>query len=61
MNDYELMIETASNISYSNFPHTRKGYEAALHRIEKNKSNLIAATIVSNRDGKVYDFSENKS
>jgi hypothetical protein len=52
--NYELELETATNIQFKNFPHTREGLLAALSIIEKNKSTIIVATIVSSRDGIVF-------
>jgi hypothetical protein len=51
---YELELETATNIQFKNFPHTREGLLAALSIIEKNKSIVISAIIVSSRDGEVF-------
>ena len=51
---YELELETATNIQFRNFSHDRDGLMEALSIIEKNKLTLIAATIVSSRDGVVF-------
>lgn len=47
--------------SFSNYPHTRKGLEKALDRVdrERSKDGFQSAKIVSDRDGEVFalDFS----
>lgn len=54
--NYELELETATNIRFKNFPHTREGLSEALSIIEKNKSTIIVAKITSSRDGIVVTF-----
>ena len=54
--NYELELETATNIQFKNFSHDRKGLTEALSIIEKNKLVIIAATITSSRDGIIYTF-----
>jgi hypothetical protein len=53
---YELELEIATNIQFKNFSHDREGLTAALNIIEQNKSIIVAATIISSRDGVVYTF-----
>ena len=53
---YELILETATCLSYSNFAHTREGLTAAFIRIseERVKEGFLSAKIVSDRDGDVF-------
>jgi hypothetical protein len=53
---YELILETATCLSFSVFPHDRKGLTAAFDRVnlERNKDGFLSAKIVSDRDGDVF-------
>jgi hypothetical protein len=58
---YELILETATCLSYSNFAHTREGLTAAFVRIseERVKEGFLSAKIVSDRDGDVFSIDNN--
>ncbi len=58
---YELILETATCLSFSVFPHDRKGLTAAFDRVnlERNKDGFLSAKIVSDRDGEVFALDNN--
>ena len=58
---YELILETATCLSFSVFPHDRKGLIAAFDRVneERNKDGFQSAKIVSDRDGEVFALDNN--
>jgi len=52
--NYELEIETHSNIRILQFSHNREGFTQALELIDSLKKDLVSAKIISTRDGVVY-------
>ncbi len=56
--NYELELDTHSNIRILQFPHNREGFTQAMDLIETCKKNLISAKITSTRDGVVYNYND---
>ena len=54
--NYEVELESKSNIRIVNFPHNREGFTQAMDLIESMRKDLISAKITSNRDGEVYNY-----
>lgn len=54
--NYEVELETKSNIRIVNFPHNREGFTQAMDLIESMRKDLISAKITSTRDGEVYNY-----
>ena len=54
--NYEVELESKSNIRIVNFPHNREGFTQAMDLIESMRKDLISAKITSTRDGEVYNY-----
>lgn len=54
--NYEVELETKSNIRTVNFSHNREGFTQAMDLIESMRKDLISAKITSTRDGEVYNY-----
>lgn len=54
--NYEVELETNSNIRIVNFSHNREGFTQAMDLIELTRKDLISAKITSTRDGEVYNY-----
>ena len=54
--NYEVELETKTNIRMVNFPHNREGFTQAMDLIESMRKDLISAKITSTRDGEVYNY-----
>ena len=51
--NYEVELESKSNIRIVNFPHNREGFTQAMDLIESMRKDLISAKITSTRDREV--------
>jgi hypothetical protein len=58
--NYELEIETHSNIRILQFSHNREGFTQALELIDSLKKDLVSAKIISTRDGVVYNHNNSE-
>jgi hypothetical protein len=56
--NYELELDTHSNIRILQFPHNREGFTQAMDVIESIRKDLISAKIISSRDGVVYNYND---
>jgi hypothetical protein len=56
--NYELELDTHSNIRILQFSHDREGFTQALELIDSFKKDLISAKIISTRDGVVYNYND---
>jgi len=54
--NYEVELESITNIRLVEFPHNREGFILAMELIESLRKDLISASIVSPRDGIIYNY-----